>query len=181
MDQNNTDILARCRKGDRKAQKELYDLYSPALYSLCLRYMGNRQQAEDILHDGFITIFEHIGDLNNETSMRAWMNSIMIHAALKSIRRQAKLQIVANDETLNSSPHPDSVDINYNNYDIQIILSAINRLPLYMRTIFNMHDVEGYTYQEIAHTLGIKETTARGYLFRAKEILKQELAHFREQ
>ncbi len=181
MDDKHADILTGCRKGDRRAQKELYDIYSPMLFSLCMRYLGNRQQAEDVLHDGFITIFERIKDLKNDNSLKAWMYSIMVHAALKHIRRQSKMQMVADSSTLDNNMLIEPISIDYNNYDIQVIQSAIEALPLYLRTVFNMHDVEGYSFTEIAENLNIQETTVRGYLFRAKNILKQELAHFREQ
>ena len=161
------------RRGDRRSQKAIYDLLSAKMFAVCLRYMGERDAAEDILQDGFVTLFSKLDSYSGEGSFEGWARKIFVNTALMSLRKKDALK---NSEDVDAawnitSDDPNAIQkIGYND-----LLKMIAALPPGFRTVFNMYVVEGYSHKEIAEALGISETTSRSQLQRARVLLQTKI------
>jgi RNA polymerase sigma-70 factor (ECF subfamily) len=166
-------IIQGCLDGDRSAQKALYDRLAPKMYALCLRYMGDREQAQDILQDGFVTLFSKIETYSGEGSFEGWARKIFVNTALQSLRRTDALKLSDDLSTawgLTSHEPGQLQDMGYRE-----ILGLVASLPGGYRTVFNMYVIEGYSYKEIAQALGISEATSRSQLQRARMMLQDKM------
>lgn len=171
------DIIEDCMKGDRAAQRKLYNALASKMFSVCLRYMGNRDAAEDILQDGFVALFTKLGAFTKGGSFEGWARRIFINTALMSLRKKDTLKMSDSIERAYnmSSDVPSQVqDIGYKEL-MQLVMS----LPTGYRTVFNMYVVEGYSHNDIANELGISPATSRSQLQRARMML-QEMIHNRK-
>ncbi len=161
------------RRGDRRSQKAIYDLLSAKMFAVCLRYMGDREAAEDILQDGFVTLFSKLDSYSGEGSFEGWARKIFVNTALMSLRKKDALKNTEDvDAAWNiTSDDPNAIQkIGYND-----LLKMIAALPPGFRTVFNMYIVEGYSHKEIAEALGISETTSRSQLQRARVLLQTKI------
>ena len=166
-------IIQGCLDGDRSAQKALYDRLAPKMYALCLRYMGDREQAQDILQDGFVTLFSKIETYSGEGSFEGWARKIFVNTALQSLRRTDALKLSDDLSTawgLTSHEPGQLQDMGYRE-----ILGLVASLPGGYRTVFNMYVIEGYSHKEIAQALGISEATSRSQLQRARMMLQDKM------
>jgi RNA polymerase sigma-70 factor (ECF subfamily) len=167
-------LIRLCAKKDRKAQSELYEIFSEKMFRLCFRYTGNTYDSEDILADGFIKIFENIENFKaqNENSLEHWIKKIMVNECLMFLRRRKKIEY---SETEMIVQYSESIDDLMNE---KSILKSIMELPDGYRTVFNMYVIEGFSHKEIGAQLKISEQTSKSQLSRAKaylrEILKSE-------
>lgn len=166
-------LVKACLKHDQKACRQLYDTYAPQMFGICLRYARSREHAEDLLHDGFIKVFENLHKLHDTTHIAAWIRSVMIHNAVSSLRRERNLEAVT-EITDDNNMFYSSDDI-YAKIDVEVIMQAIQQLPTAYRMAFNLCEIEGYSYPEAAKHLGIGESTVRSNYFRARQILAQKL------
>ncbi len=167
------DYLSACMHSERWAQELLYKDYYSSMMSVCVRYSNDREDALDILHEGFIKIFTHINKYQVGTSLNAWMKRIMVNTAIdyyrKRVRRRTEdLDSVMEAQDLNS-------DI-LSQLSIKEILESINELSHTYRSIFNLYVIEGYPHKEIADILGISESTSRSNLVKARAKLRSLLA-----
>lgn len=171
-----TDIIQLCRKGDRKAQKALYDLHQGPMFRLCYRYVREQQEAEDILCKGFHKVFQHISQFEDrgEASLQKWITRIMVNEALMYLRKH-KLELVS-DEAAQAIPAGTRTD---HGIEAEYLYNLIRALPLGYRTVFNLFAIEGYSHQEIADQLGIAEGTSKSQLSKARTML-QEMLHLQE-
>ncbi len=175
MKQEEAQLVAACLKKDRKACKKLYELFAPQMYALCLRYTQTNTAAEDVLHDGFIKVFESLDKLRNTESLRSWIYSIMLYTAINSLRKESPIiEAEYSNDTSSSDNYTESDEI-YSNIDIEIILNEIRQLPTRYRTAFNLCVIEGYSYDDAAKTLNVEAVTIRSNLLRAKRILAKKL------
>ena len=167
-------LLENCIAGNRKSQKDLYDLYSPKMFSVCLRYSKNQMDAEDILQDGFVKLFNNLHRFRGEGSFDGWVRRIFVNTAIEHIRRK-NLNTTGGEglENTIADKHRNALD---NLYEKDIIKTA-NTLSDGYRTVFNLYAVEGYSHKEIAAQLGITESTSKSQLSRAKAILRNMLQH----
>ena len=166
-------IIQGCLDGDRSAQKALYDRLAPKMYALCLRYMGDREQEQDILQDGFVTLFSKIETYSGEGSFEGWARKIFVNTALQSLRRTDALKLSDDLSTawgLTSHEPGQLQDMGYKE-----ILGLVASLPGGYRTVFNMYVIEGYSHKEIAQALGISEATSRSQLQRARMMLQDKM------
>lgn len=173
MDKTEEEILLEaCRKQDAGAYKRLYDLYAPRMFALCLRYAGSRADAEDMLHDGFVHIFEHIKNQEIHRSLTGWIRKVMVNTAISYLRktwvRQYEDMEVAEEQEKGE-------DYNYEPYDTEILLNAIKGLPDRYRVVFNLYEIEGFSFEEIAETMGLKVSGVRAIYYRAKQLLVTKL------
>ena len=167
-------LVEACKKKDRNAQKELYERYAAAMLGVCMRYTQSREAAEDVLHDGFLRIFDSIKSIRNPQSLRSWMHSIMIRTAVAYYRQNNDTTEIRTDETeLELSDNTTQI---YDNIDLEVILKAIKELPETYRITFNLCEVEEYEFDEVGEMLGVKSSTVRSNLCRAKKILQQKLS-----
>jgi RNA polymerase sigma-70 factor, ECF subfamily len=164
-----------------KALEELYDRYAPSLLSLCYRYAGNMQDAEDILHDGFIKIIKNLPDFRPrpDGSLLAWMKRIMINAALNFLRDHAKerklLDLDAIQERLNVNDENVDFDLAHLPVTQDQILKLIGELPAGYRTVFNLYVFEDYSHKEICRQLNCTESTSKSQLSKARAVLRSKI------
>ena len=173
LDTREKDWIEEAKKGDRRAQKAIYDLLAAKMFAVCLRYMGDRDSAEDILQDGFVILFSKIDSFTGAGSFEGWARRIFVNTALMSLRKKDALK---NSEDVQSawgisSDAPTAIEeIGYDE-----LMKMIAALPPGFRTVFNMYVIEGYSHKEIAEALGISETTSRSQLQRARTLLQSKI------
>ena len=168
--QSEANIIDRCKRQDRAAQKALYDKYAPLFFSICLRYVKDRTRAEDLMVESFFRIFSKIDQFKGEGSFEGWMKRIVINESLMHLRKQNNLSLHVDIEKAYEVKEDPTViaDINYNE-----ILDLLNELPNGYRTVFNLYVIEGYKHREIAEQLGISINTSKSQLILAKKRLRE--------
>ncbi len=165
-------FIEACIKRDEKACRQLYERFAPKMYGVCLRYTHSSAAAEDVLHDGFIKVFENLDKLRDANALGAWIKRIMVHTAINYIRSEKPL--VLNDFDKEYGNYATSDDI-YDKIDADIVMKAIQELPGSFRSVLNLCEVEGYSIKEASEMLKIKESSVRGALVRAKRMLAEKL------
>lgn len=163
-------LASLCAKGDRTAQKRLCDRLAPKMFAVCLRYMGDRDSAEDILQDGFVTLFSKIDSYSGEGSFEGWARKIFVNTALMSLRKNDILKQSEDIEAAWGLSAPDASALQRVSY--RELLQLVAKLPPGFRTVFNMYVIEGYSHKEIGEALGISENTSRSQLMRARTVLQ---------
>ncbi|MBR1644098.1 MAG: RNA polymerase sigma factor [Bacteroidales bacterium] len=174
MEQNEAKLVEACRRRDEEACRTLYDRFAPKMLGICMRYTGSRDEAQDVLHEGFIRVFSSLGQLRNTDSLASWMSRIMTRTALNYIRYRKHFESIEAAEFVEAAPDT-SLDL----YDTEQLVKAIQALPDNYRAIFNLVEVEGYSYEELALQLGLQQSSVRSLLSRAKHRLAQNLAELR--
>jgi RNA polymerase sigma factor (sigma-70 family) len=167
--QSEASLIQHCLKGDRKHQKALYELYAPKLFSICLRYAKNQMDAEDILQDGFVKLFNKLHQYKGEGSFEGWIRRIFVNTAIEYLR--SKKPPVTGCEFCENSlldKQPSPLDNLYN----MELLKTSKRLSQGYQTVFQLYAVEGFSHQEIAKQLGITESTSKSQFSRAKAQLR---------
>lgn len=167
------DIIKGCLKGERKAQQHLYEMYCGKFLALCLRYIKDRDMAEDVMIEGFMKIFQKLPQFEEKGSFEGWMKKIMVRQSLIALRQHKNLKLEVNLETYEDFPvqYYESTDI-----ETAELMEMIQDLPLGYRTVFNLYAIEGFAHAEISELLGISESTSKSQLSRARGLLKQKLA-----
>jgi len=169
-------VIELCIKGNRKAQYELYEAYSRRMMSVCLRYMGDYETAQDVLQNGFIRLFTNLENFQFNGSFDGWVRRIFVNTALEHLRKNDVLHSAADIElsqaSLMQNEHTVIDELSAND-----ILKLINNLPPGFRTVFNMFAIEGYSHKEIAEKLGITESTSRSQFTRARQILQKKITN----
>jgi len=166
---SDSDFIEGCLAGDRKMQRELYNRFAPKMYAVCLRYASNAEEAEDILQEGFIKVFNKIGSFRREGSFEGWIRRIFVNTAIEQFRKKTYLQPITETEEDTMEGKYLSVLDRLSEKDI---IGLVQQLSPGYRTVFNMYVVEGYTHKQIAEILGISEGTSKSQLSRAKLILQ---------
>jgi RNA polymerase sigma-70 factor (ECF subfamily) len=142
--------------------------------------MRNREQAEDVLIAGFMAIFEKISTFRDEGSFEGWMKKVMMHTAISTIRADEMRYCLESDERiLNDAGIASSQNVTYSAINVRDIMRQVQLLPDGCRTVFNLHEIEGYSYEEITDILNISRGTVASQLARAKKILKEKLKGYR--
>lgn len=160
------DIIEGCRHGDSAAQRELYLRYGAVMFGICCRYVKDRSEAEDLLHDGFITIYTKIAEFRGEGSFEGWCKRIFVNTALSYLRRNNPVADALNIDDA-SWLEGDGVSA-VEQMSAAELMETISSLPEGYRTILNLYAVDGYSHKEIGDMLGISETTSRSQYFRAR-------------
>jgi RNA polymerase sigma-70 factor (ECF subfamily) len=157
-------------------------MYAPKMMGVCLRYMHNRQEAEDILQESFIKVYLKINKYRFEGSFEGWLRRIVVNTALNKLRDEAgKDYSLVGDDLIEIINKAETIDNEYQAYTLDDMLVAIQQLSNMNRIIFNLAEIEGYTNQEIAQKLNLSENTIRGTLSRAKAILRTNLEKSKKQ
>ena len=164
------ELIKQCADNDRKAQKEIYQLFAGKLFSICLKYSKNKQEAQDNFQDGFIVIFDKIGQFNFKGSFEGWLKRVMINTVLLKYRKKNVLNIVTED-----IPDEVIVDVDDDEISLDFLLNLINELPDRYRMVFNLYALDGYSHKEISEMMLIAEGTSKSNLARARAILKQKI------
>jgi len=164
------ELVKQCAKNDRRAQKEIYQLFAGKLFSICLKYSKNKQEAQDNFQDGFITIFDKIGQFKFKGSFEGWLKRIMVNTVLLKYRHKNVLNIVTEE-----IPDEVIVDIDDDEVSLDFLLNLIQELPDRYRMVFNLYVLDGFSHKEISKMLQIAEGTSKSNLARARAILKQKI------
>ncbi|MDO3693919.1 RNA polymerase sigma factor [Wenyingzhuangia sp. chi5] len=169
-------LIKECQQNKTQSQSKLYELFAPKLYAVCYKYSRNQAEAEDTLHDGFITILKKINQFQYKGSFEGWMKRIIINTALEKYRKEKVFPLISEeieDEV--------EVEIDEENTSIDELLACIQKLPNRYRLVFNLYVLDGYSHKEIAKMLEISEGTSKSNLSRAKMILKKALENNQQQ
>ena len=163
-------IITGCLHNDASAQRELYNRYSPKMLSVCYRFAQSREDAEDMLQEGFIKVFTQIHTFQNKGAFEGWIRRIIVHTCINFLKKYKKFN--------------ENVDLSYANY-LQVreetipsimqakqIIECIRLLPIGYRTVLNLYALEGYSHKEIGEMLDIEESTSRSQYTRSKAMLE---------
>jgi RNA polymerase sigma-70 factor (ECF subfamily) len=165
------ELIERCRKGDRASQKALYDRYCKKMMVVCLRYSKSTIEAEDMLQEGFIRVFQGLDSFRHESKLETWMTRIMVNTALNHHRKKLYLYPMVDVEKTNLV----ETEMSLAGLQLQQLLEMIQSLPQGCQVIFNLFAIEGYSHQEIAEQLGISEGTSKSQYARARKLLQDML------
>ena len=166
-------ILSGCLQNDAGAQRELYTRYSPKMLSVCYRFAHNREDAEDMLQEGFIKVFSQVHTFQNKGAFEGWIRRIMVHTCINHLKKNKKFNesvdiIYANGVQVREESVPSIVQAKQ-------IVECIRLLPLGYRTVLNLYAIEGYSHKEISGMLDVEESTSRSQYTRAKQMLEEIL------
>src|ERR1700761_582429 len=166
-------LIDRCKAGERKAQELLYKQFAAKMLGVCMRYAVDRMEAEDMLQNGFIKVFQKIADYRGDGSFEGWVRRIMVHCSIEYYRKHHKMMQVVD---LEESGHEPSVNpVAAANLDAKDLMALIQRLSPGYRMVFNLYAIEGYSHKEIGEMMGISEGASKSQLSRARSILKEQV------
>lgn len=180
-DMSEEELSLQCQRGDMRARHTLYERYGGSLIAICLRYIGDRETAEDILHDGFLRIFQSIKQFSyqGEGSLKAWLSRVMVNEALGYLRK--KNTQVQQEVLMTEIPDvPDTDDSELDDIPRSVLMKFISELPDGYRTVFNLYVFEDKSHKEIASLLGITEHTSSSQFYRAKSLLIKKINEYRK-
>jgi len=168
-------LIKKCINQDAKAQSQLYKQYASKLFSLCLKYSKNYAEAEDNLHDAFITVFSKIDQYKNKGSFEGWLKRIAINTSLQRYRENVGVFDIVNEGNIEDV----TVDINDEDVNIDFLLQIIQELPDRYRLVFNLYVLDGYSHVEISELINISTGTSKSNLARARMILKEKIEDYK--
>jgi len=169
---NEQELIQGCRRGDRAAQKRLYDTFSPKMYALCCRYVKDSMEAEDVLVTAFTKILDKIDQYKSEGSFEGWIRRVVVNEALTWLRRNRNMYLELELEAADDEPDYKSLS---DHLEAEDLMTMINELPSGYRIVFNLYAIDGYSHKEIADQLGISENTSKSQLSRARAYLQKLL------
>ena len=169
--------LARlCTAGDREAQGELYAQYASRLYALCYRYVADREEAQDLMHDAMIKAMDSFRSFsyNGDGSLYAWLRRLTVNVVIDRLRQMSKLRLVPLDQTIEPGI-TDTDDDAADNIPAQVLMDMVAALPSVRRTVFNMYCIDGFSHKDIADAIGITEKGSASILAKARAQLKSQV------
>jgi RNA polymerase sigma-70 factor (ECF subfamily) len=171
------EIINGCLNGNRRDQELLYRRHAAKMYSVCLQYSGNDEEARDILQEGYIKIFQNLVHYKHEGSFEGWIRRIMVNTALEKYRSKHMLYRV---DDIDQIPEPDAEPENEDYAGLQAVdlMGIIRELPPKYRMVFNLFAIEGYSHKEISKMMNISEGTSKSNLSRARAILQRRVGSF---
>ncbi len=169
------EILIGCIRKDPRAQKLLYEKYCRGLMGVCLRFTGNRDEAEDVLQEGFVKIFVNIGNYQAKSSLIAWMRRIIINTAITMYHRNMKHRHHYDVDDLREKTVANT-EWDGAEYTHEELISIISELPAGYRMVFNLYAIEGFKHKEIAEKMEIDINTSKSQYSRAKKYIQGKLA-----
>jgi len=167
-------ILLQCIKNNSQAQRILYEKYAPGLLGVCMRFTGNRPEAEDILQEGFVKVFLNIKDFEGRSSLIGWMRRIIINTAITHYHKNLKHQYHADIDDIKEKNIGD-FEIGDLEFTREEILNVIAELPAGYKMVFNLYALEGYKHKEIAEQLKIDVNTSKSQYSRARKLIQTKL------
>ncbi len=163
------DVIEKCRRGDTKAQFELYKLYYKPMYNICLRMVGNTIEAEDVMQEAFLKAFTKIDTYEGKVSFGAWLKKIVINRSLDQLKKR-KAKFVELSEKI---PDEERGSLNISEINVDRLKKAIQQLPDGYRVVLSLYLLEGFDHEEIAQILDISNSSSRTQYLRAKQKLRQ--------
>lgn len=166
------ELIKGCIRENRQAQQMLFQKYAGKMLVVCMRYARHHAEAEDILQDGFIKVFDNISRFRMEGSFEGWIRRIMVNTALKNFRKSSfKKEQIGIETYQEDSSEPEI----YSQLSEEELLKIINTLPDGYRIVFNLYVIEGYSHKEIGQLLSIQESTSRSQLVKARKLLQKKI------
>ena len=169
--------IEACKRGERLAQRWLYEKYSGKMYYVCFRYLGNSDEAQDTLHDAFIKVFASITRFRGDAALETWLTRIMANTSINAIRKQARRGIKKDIDDYKLADESDTTAMldAPTGLSAQDVLKMIAELPIGYRTVLSMYALDKYSHREISEALGISEGTSKSQLAKARRMLKQRI------
>ena len=174
MDQH-YDIVKNCLRGERKAQYELYRLYSKAMYNTCLRMLGSVENAEDVLQNAFIDVYTNLEHFRYESSVGTWIKRIVVNNCINFLKKKRIGGTELTDNIVESYNAVPEDDYNDTHLTVEQVKKAVQLLPEGYRVVFSLYAFEGYDHEEIADILKISESTSKSQFSRAKSKIRNLL------
>jgi len=181
MDKKEFQLIEKCKSGNTNAKEQIYKKYAPVLLGICMRYIKNRMEAEDVLHESFIAIFENINQLKNTIAFEGWIKRITINNSLKHLKSKEHLFDfdAINEPFIDAFDKSDNKNIKERILQSEIsqqdMLLVINNLPTGFRSVFNLYVFEKHKHSKIASKLGISVGTSKSQLLRARKLIQKNL------
>lgn len=164
-------LIKQAALGDDASFKELYGMISGKMYSLCLRYAANAEDANDLFQEGFIKLYRNLGNYRFEGSFEGWARTIFVTTCLDALKKKKVQFSEVNEELIIESGAPNAND----KLDMNDLMKIVQELPDSYRTIVNLYIIEDYSHKEIADILGITESGSKSKLHKARNLLKQKI------
>lgn len=169
-------LIAGCKRGESWARREVYEKYSSAMMSLCVRYVADYEEAKDVVQDGFLKLFTKVHQFEGRGAFSGWIRQIFVNTALEYLSKNEMVKTNVRMENFSES---------MDEFDNQLIgqisaddlIECITELPERCRTIFNLYAIEGFTHAEIAQRLGILENSSRAQFSRARKLLQESVSN----
>jgi len=165
-------LIVALKRGESRAHKVVYERFSGKMLAVCTRYCANRDDAEEVMLDGFMRVFEKIEQFREEGSFEGWIRRVMVTESLMFIRKAKQWRQEVPIDEVTVEPDYEWADTAVNENDL---MRLVNQLPDGYRTVFNLYAIEGYAHAEIAEMLGISEGTSKSQLSRARMMLQANL------
>ena len=163
-------LANKCIDGDQRAQRKLFEMYAPKMMGVCLRYMKDQAQAEDVLQDGFVKVFTKLDKYTGDGSLEGWVRRIIVNTALDQLRKTKKFQANVSMDDVSYKVESDA-DVLASLIE-EDLLKLIQEMPTGYKTVFNMFAIEGFSHKEIGEKLGVSENTSKSQYSRAKAYLR---------
>lgn len=168
---NEAKLIKKAIDNNREAQRVLYELHAPKMLSVCRYYIKDMQHAEEAMLNGFLKVFSNLKSFKSQGSFEGWIRRIMVRESISFLRK--KKQIEFSSDTIES--HNTTYDSSQTDLDVEHIQKLIDALPEGYKLVFVMYAIEGYKHKEIANMLGINEGTSKSQLFKARQLLQEQI------
>jgi RNA polymerase sigma-70 factor (ECF subfamily) len=165
------ELIIGLQKGEGKAHKFVYEKYAGLMLGICLRYLKNHMDAEEVMLNGFVKIFQNAGQFENKGSFEGWMKRVVVNEALGYLRKKEPLHLAIEKDHIQLPTEATAES----DLAVEDLLNLLQELPAGYRTVFNMYAIEGYTHKEIAAMLEITEGTSKSQLSKARALLQKRL------
>lgn len=177
MNLNLTEIIRACREGDRAAQRQLYEASKRKMFVMCLRYARSREDAEDILQEGYVKVFRDIHQYSGEGNFEGWMRKVIVNTALQFLRKQRSrpFEVDFEEHAFRFEYQAAESGDDIGKERTEEILELMQDMPDGFRTVLNLYILEGYSHAEISEICGISVGTSKSQLNRAKAYLKKKI------
>ena len=169
LHKNYSKLITKASKGDRRAQHQLFEMFSPKMLGVCRQYLKDNDLAEEVMLSGFLKMFTHLNDFKHEGSFEGWIRRIMVNESISQLRKDKKLHYVSEAKVDNLAEYATFIETELEVTEIQ---KMIDSLPDGYKTVFVLYAVEGYKHGEIAELLQISENTSKTQLFKARKMLQ---------
>lgn len=166
------EIIEGCKNKDPRSQRALFDRFAGKMMGVCLRYANDASEAEDMLQDAFLRIFQHIDQFKFEGAFEGWIRRVVVNAAIRTIEKK-KIQYKELEENMYDVPRVEATA--YNHLNQEELMKLINQLPDGYRIVFNLSAIEGYSHEEIGAMLNIQPGTSRSQLVKARKMLQYQI------
>ncbi|MEM6261191.1 MAG: sigma-70 family RNA polymerase sigma factor [Bacteroidota bacterium] len=165
-------LIERCIQQDTAAHQRLYELFAPKMMAVCYRYARNQAEAEDMLQEGFIKVFQNLKRYTFKGSLEGWIRRIMVNTAIDLLRKHKYFQ---KETDIEEADVEEFAEFSIDRLEMEYLLKIIQELPTGYRVVFNLYAIEGYSHKEIGQQLKISESTSRSQYTRARSMLKKRI------